>query len=87
LGLSIAAKAGLAFGVMTLIFLVTAGIFVLRKRKHKRSAALHHEDGDSWSLQEKKAFAVDQTEDLGNVQELDGIDVKQEWDDRSELHE
>lgn len=48
---------------------------------------MHHEDGDSWSLQEKKALTVDPTEDLGNVQELDGIDVKQEWDERSELHE
>ncbi len=71
---------------MALIFLITAAIFVLRKRKHKRPAALHHEDGDGWSLQEKKAFAVDQTEDHGTVQEFDGTDVKQEWDDRSELH-
>ncbi len=71
---------------MTLIFLVTAAIFVLRKRKHKRPAALPHEDGDGWSLEEKKAFAVDQTEDHGTVQEFDGMDVEQEWDDRSELH-
>lgn len=88
-GLPIAAKAGLAFSAMILIFLVAAGVFfVLRKRKckHKEPAALHHGNGDGWALQEKKALAADQTKNHGAMQELDGIDVKQKRDERSELH-
>lgn len=87
-GLPVAAKAGLAFGAMVLIFLVAAGVFVLRrrKRKYKEPATLHRGNDDSWAVQEKKALAVDPTKDRGTVQELDGIDVKPKWDERSELH-